>query len=138
MFDQCLYFNTSALARRLDLAWSAAFEPFNVTPPQGFLLRAVLDHPGISPHELADALVISRPTATRLLDGLEVKGFIKRVPSEEDGRESFIHPTAKSIALKIGLNEASAAVTRRFKKRLGEAGFADVVGKIRGIHRALR
>ena len=42
MFDHCLYFNTTALARVVEREWAAAFKPFGLTPPQGFLLRLVL------------------------------------------------------------------------------------------------
>ena len=76
MFDQCLYFNTSALARRLEREWTEAFEPFGVTPPQGFMLRAVLERPGMLQRELSEVLSIARPTATRSLDGLEARGYI--------------------------------------------------------------
>ena len=39
MFDHCLYFNTTALARLLEKEWTAAFAGFDLTPPQAFLLR---------------------------------------------------------------------------------------------------
>jgi hypothetical protein len=47
MFDHCIYFNTTALARALEREWTAAYKPFGLTPPQGFMLRAVLAKPGI-------------------------------------------------------------------------------------------
>ena len=68
MFDHCLYFNTTALARVVEREWAAAFKPFGLTPPQGFMLRLILGQPGLSQHALATELTISRPTATRLLD----------------------------------------------------------------------
>ena len=69
MFDQCLYFNTTALARQLEREWTRAFAPFELTPPQAFMLRTILDQPGLLQRELAASMVISRPTATRTLDG---------------------------------------------------------------------
>ena len=78
MFDHCLYFNTTALARLVDKEWTQAFKPFGVTPSQGFMLRLVLKHPGLLQHELANELTISRPTATRLLDGLQALASIER------------------------------------------------------------
>lgn len=137
MFDQCLYFNTSALARRLEREWAEAFEPFDVTPPQGFMLRAVIERPGMLQRELSDELLIARPTVTRALDGLEAKGYIERRRTEDDGRELSIFPTAKAIAIKSDLNGASSAVTARLKKTLGGAGFNDAVSKIRGVRSAL-
>lgn len=138
MFDQCLYFNTSALARQLDRAWTVAFKPFSLTPPQAFLLRAVLNRPGLSPADLAESLVISRPTATRSLDGLESKGLVQRVASDRDGREFLVRPTRKAEVIKADLNEASGKVTRRLRALLGETEFSSIVSKVREVRFALK
>jgi DNA-binding MarR family transcriptional regulator len=137
MFDQCLYFNTSALARRLEREWAGAFETFDLTPPQAFTLRAVIDRPGMLQSELSEQLAIARATATRALDGLEAKGFIERRRSAGDGREISIYPTVAAIRLKTSLNEASGAVTAKLKKLLGSERFIDTVSKIRGVRFAL-
>ena len=138
MFEQCLYFNTASLARVLEREWSEAFKPFGLTPPQAFMLRAVLDTPGLQQKELADLMVISRPTATRALDGLMAKGLIKRRNSELDGREFRIYPTMDATQIHASLNEASGKVTRRLKDLLGEDGFKDTVSKIRKTRGAFR
>ncbi|HEY1997256.1 MarR family winged helix-turn-helix transcriptional regulator [Paraburkholderia sp.] len=137
MFDQCLYFNTSALARRLEREWAEAFEPFDVTPPQGFMLRAVIERPGMLQRELSDELFIARPTVTRALDGLEAKGYIERRRTEDDGREVSVFPTVKALVIKTELNGASGAVTARLKRALGGAEFSEAVSKIRGVRSAL-
>jgi MarR family transcriptional regulator, temperature-dependent positive regulator of motility len=138
MFDQCLYFNTTALARQLESEWTNAFEPFDLTPPQAFLLRVVLDQPGLKQYEIANTLTISRPTATRALDGLKAKGLIERRSSESDGREQCIFPTAPAIAMHASLNESSLQVSKRLKKLLGADVFADTVTKIRGVSFVLK
>lgn len=138
MFDYCLYFNTSALARALEREWSTAFKPFGLTPPQAFMLRAVLLRPGLLQSELADELAITRPTATRGLDGLESKDLIKRQPSTSDGRESTIHPTPAALTIKESLDQAAASVTRKLKLRLGSDYFADTVEKVKGVRSALQ
>jgi DNA-binding MarR family transcriptional regulator len=137
MFDHCLYFNTAALARRLEREWTEAFAPFDLTAPQAFMLRAVLDRPGMLQSELAKELSIARATATRALDGLEAKHFIARSSTAGDGREVSIKPTAAAIQLKVALNEASGAVTTRMKAALGSAEFSGTVSKIRDIRLAL-
>ena len=137
MFDQCLYFNTTALARVLEREWSAAFKPFGLTPPQGFMLRAVLQRPGLLPSELARELVIQRPTATRALDGLQELGLIERRPTGGDGRELGIHPTGAARALEAALNGASGEVTRRLKKALGAEEFGQLVGGIKATRESL-
>ncbi|SDE43353.1 MarR family winged helix-turn-helix transcriptional regulator [Paraburkholderia lycopersici] len=131
MFDHCLYFNTTALARRLEREWAEAFECFELTPPQGFMLRAVLERPGSLQRELADLLFIARPTATRVLDGLEARGYVERQRTEGDGREVAIVPTAQALAIREALNAASAAVTSRLKRTLGGEAFGNTVSRLR-------
>jgi len=137
MFDHCLYFNTTALARRLEREWAAAFSPFALTPPQAFMLRSILDHPPMLQSEVAAALAISRPTATRTLHGLVEKGLVERRSTTRDGREQTIHPTAAAVAIHAALNEASGKVTRRLKRLLGEEAFSETVRQVRGVRAAL-
>jgi DNA-binding MarR family transcriptional regulator len=138
MFDHCLYFNTSALARRLEREWTEAFAAFDLTPPQAFMLRAVMDRPDMLQGELSEALSIARPTTTRALDGLEAKGYIERRRSAGDGREISIRPTLKAVRLKASLNEASGAVTAKLRKALGSGEFTDAVATLRNIRSALK
>lgn len=130
MFEQCLYFNTAALSRLLEREWSRAFQPLGLSPPQAFMLRAVLARPGMLQRELARTLTITRPTATRLLDGLQQRGLAERRSSAADGRELEIHPTAAAHALAGALQQASTQATRRMKRTLGEQAFADVVARL--------
>ena len=138
MFDHCMYFNTAALARRLEREWALAFKQFGLAPPQAFMLRAILEAPGALQFELAKTLAISRPTATRALDGLAAKKMIIRQPTDQDGRHMAVYPTANAIAIASSLNEASAKVTKRLKKLLGDATFTGVVEEIRGVRSALK
>ena len=138
MFDHCMYFNTAALARRLEREWAVAFKPFGLAPPQAFMLRAVIQAPGALQFELAQTLAISRPTATRALNGLAAKKMIIRQPTDQDARHVAVYPTEDAIAIASGLNEASGKVTQRLKKLLGDVAFAGVVGQIRGVRSCLK
>ena len=137
MFDSCLYFNTTALARRLEQEWSGAFEQFGLTPPQAFMLRIVLSHPGLLQRELAAQLSIAKSTATRALDFLFAKGFIERRHGDGDQREKSIFPTQQAILIHAALNDTSGAVTARLKKLLGQSEFAETVSKIKDVRTAL-
>jgi MarR family transcriptional regulator, temperature-dependent positive regulator of motility len=137
MFDQCLYFNTTALARRLEREWSGAFQPFGLTPPQAFMLRAILNRPGLLQSELSAELAIARPTATRALDFLEHKHYIERRPTAGDGREISVWPTSTATLIRTALNDASGAITARLKKALGSGEFADTVTRIRSTRTTL-
>ena len=138
MFDHCLYFNTTTLARLVEKEWSLAFKPFGVTPPQGFMLRMVLGKSGMLQHEIAEKLTISRPTATRLLDGLQALKLIERRGTEVDGRHWAIYPTAKAQALHAAINKASGKVTRRIQKQTGRDNFDETVVRIRKVSFALK
>lgn len=137
MFEQCLYFNTTSLARKLEREWTLAFKPFGLTPSQAFMLRVILDKPGSYQNALAKEMNITKPTASRGLDGLEKLGLIERLPSADDAREMEIHPTNKAKEMRDGINAASGEVTKKFKKLLGANEFLDVVGKLRRISNAL-
>jgi len=137
MFEQCLYFNTTSLARKLEREWTSAFEPFGLTPSQAFMLRVILEKPQSYQNALAKEMNITKPTVSRGLDGLEKLGLIERRPSPDDAREMEIHPTKKAKAIKDGINTASGEVTKKFKKLLGTDEFLDVVGKLRGISEML-
>jgi len=138
MFEQCLYFNTTSLARQLEREWVKAFKPFGLTPSQAFMLRVILDKPQSYQNELAKEMKITKPTASRGLDGLAKLGLIERRASEQDAREIQIYPTPQAKELKNDLNAASGEVTKKLKKLLGSNEFDDVVGKLRGISSALR
>jgi DNA-binding MarR family transcriptional regulator len=138
MFDHCLYFNTTSLARVVEREWTKAFKPFGVTPSQGFLLRLVLAKQGLSQYEIADELTISRPTATRLIDGLQALGLVERRATEHDGRHWSVFPTRKARDMEDAINAASGTVTRRIQNLVGKDNFHDTVGKVRAVCSALK
>jgi len=137
MFDRCLYFNTAALARKLDKEWAIAFEPFHLTVPQAFMLRAVLERPGMLLRELAEVMAVSRPTVTRALDGLQAKNLIFRHGLERDGREFQVHPTEVAVRMKDALHAAAGTVTTRLKKLMGAREFIDTVAHVKAVRAAL-
>lgn len=138
MFEHCLYFNTTALARVVEREWARAFRPLELTPSQAFMLRLLLERPGLLQHALAEGLTISRPTATRLLDGLEARGLVERRTCAQDGRGSEIYPTSRARQLKAALNRASADATRRVKHVIGDDMFAETVARLGKIRSTLR
>lgn len=138
MFDHCLYFNTTALARVVEREWATAFRPFGLTPPQGFLLRLVLAKPGQSQHELATELTIARPTATRLLDGLQTLGLIERREAPHDARHWAVYPMPAAHEIHAGINAASGQVTQRIQRQIGKENFNDTVSKVKGVCSALK
>lgn len=133
MFDHCLYFNTTALARILEREWTKAFKPLGLTPSQAFMLRVVLAQAGLLQSQLADVLAISRATTSRTLDGLQKLAFVDRRATEADGRESAIYPTPAAMTMKAALQSATSAVTSRLKRELGNGKFEQTVASVREV-----
>ena len=58
-------------------------------------LTSVELHGPLTPSELAEIERIKRPTATRLLRGLEEEGLVERTPDPKDGRSALISLTGE-------------------------------------------
>ena len=137
MFEECLYFNSTSLARKLERLWSRAFAPFGLTPAQAFMLRVILEKPGSLQSAVAAQMNVTRSTATRTIDGLEKLELVQRRGTSRDGREFEIHPTAKALKMREALNRASGTVTRNLKQALGTDVFERVVSGIRTTQNSL-
>ena len=131
MFEQCLYFNSNALARTVSRIWAKAYSKFDLSPPHAFLVKVVLTKPGISPRELAENLSLSRSTVTRFLDSLEKNGFVSRESVSKDGREIQVYPTAKTEKLRDQLNETRTELMEHIGTLLGDNEMLKTVATLR-------
>lgn len=73
------------------LRQEAAGEGTELTPSAVSALATVERHGPLTPSELADVERIKRPTATRILRGLEEAGLVDRSPDPEDGRSALLN-----------------------------------------------
>lgn len=137
MFEECLYFNSNALARTVSRIWTEAYRQFDLSPPHAFLLRVVLTKPGMLPRELADDLNLSRSTITRFLDSLEQRDFLIRKPTATDGREVQVYPTRKAKAMHQELDRTGKNLTKLMGNILGKDEVSQTVAKLRKLHKSL-
>ncbi|MEP7359773.1 MAG: MarR family transcriptional regulator [Anaerolineales bacterium] len=69
-------------------------EPFGLSPSSGLALGILADAAEpLPPHEIAGRLIISRATVTGLLDSLEKRGYVRRLPHGTDRRMLLIELT---------------------------------------------
>ncbi len=62
-------------------------QPLHLTPASGLVLSMLADAENpLPPNEIADRLIISRATVTGLLDSLERRAYIRRLPHPSDRR----------------------------------------------------
>ena len=81
----------SRLSRRL----RAVDLPYGLTNERLSTLAAIGDHEPISISALARAEIVSVPTMSRMVDALEVEGFVRRRDDKFDSRAVLISTTAK-------------------------------------------
>jgi DNA-binding MarR family transcriptional regulator len=80
-------------------------EPFHLTPSSGLVLGILADAgEPLPPHQIAERLILSRATVTGLLDSLERRGYVRRLPHSSDRR-----------MLLIELTEAGRQVAQEFR-----------------------
>ncbi len=137
MFEECLYFNSNALARTVTRIWTEAYKSFDLSPPHAFLLRVVLAKPGLMPRELATELSLSRSTVTRFLDSLEKRGFLVRKMVRQDGREVQIFPTKSAQAIHEELDQTGRKLSKLMHELIGQSEVSDTITNLRKFQKTL-
>jgi DNA-binding MarR family transcriptional regulator len=85
-----LVFTADLLVKRI----SELLQPFDLTPASGLVLSILADSEApLPPNQIADRLIISRATVTGLVDSLEQRGYVRRLPHPSDRRMLLIEPT---------------------------------------------
>jgi DNA-binding MarR family transcriptional regulator len=137
MFEECLYFNSNALARTVTRIWTEAYKPFGLSPPHAFMLRVILAKPGLMPRQLARELSLSRSTVTRFLDSLEQRGYLLRKFTASDGREVQIYPSKKALAIHEKLDETGKNLTNHMAEMISRQELKQTVAKLRKFKKIL-
>jgi DNA-binding MarR family transcriptional regulator len=101
-YAQCLYFTTSALARKVEKLAVESWKPTGLSPSHGYLLLAVLDEPGVQPSQLAAHLQLQPSTITRLIEKLETFRLVIRTT---EGRVTNVYPTKKAKELQSQMQD---------------------------------
>jgi DNA-binding MarR family transcriptional regulator len=79
--------NLVLTAELLEKRIASLLQPLDLSPATGLLLSILADsETPLSPNKIADRLIISRASVTSLLDSLEKRGFVKRLPHQSDRR----------------------------------------------------
>jgi len=95
--------------------------PFDIRPAQYSVLVVIDANPGLSQADLADTLGIERARLVRLLDGLEGRGFTRRLPSPNDRRSHALFLTRDGQQKLRRIKPLAAAHEARIEAVLGAA-----------------
>jgi len=134
MFERCLYFNLNALARRVNKIWTQAFGDLGLSPAHAYLLRLVLERPGVSQQAIAAELKLEKSTVARFVEALEEKGYLMRVRS---GREQRVRPTEAAIEIAAELRRRGDLLYGRMTENLGTGDLERLVSDLRSATRKL-
>ena len=87
------------ITRAVDLWSHGLWQQFGLTSPQLAVLRQVRAQKNVTPTSIAEALHLSQPTVTGILQRLVRAGLIQRERSNEDRRSIVARVTPKGEAL---------------------------------------
>lgn len=113
----CLYYSANALARIMTKIAEEEFSVTQLAPSYAFLLMTVNARPGIQPKEISEKMMLSPSTVTRLIEKLEMRGYLER---KSVGKFTEVYPTDKSISLDGKIHDAWMNLYRRYVSILGE------------------
>ena len=90
-------------ARRAALAVIAQFlermAVYDLKPVDFSIMSVVVHNPGVTSRQLCAALNILPPNLVGLVQSLESRGLLERLPHPHDGRAMGLHPTDKGLEL---------------------------------------
>ena len=89
-------------------------------PSQGRVIFLLLQKDNIPIHDLVEKTQLTKSTLSSHLDNMESIGFVKKIPSEEDKRETLVILTEKALKMKQDYIDVSRNMTKLFY-----AGFSE-------------
>jgi DNA-binding MarR family transcriptional regulator len=93
-------------ARGLRRRWSRLLVPWDLSPHQSRALRVVCQEESPRLNRIAESLRIAPRSATEVVDGLESRGLVARVPDPADRRATCVEPTPEGLRVAREIDEA--------------------------------
>lgn len=101
-FCKCLYFTSSALARKIEKLAQESWSKADLSPSHAYLLMLVIEDPGMQPGALAEQLQLQPSTITRLIEKLESRKLVVRTA---EGKITNVYPTPRGKEMLPRLKE---------------------------------
>jgi DNA-binding MarR family transcriptional regulator len=92
----------------------------DITPEQWIVLVRLWEEDGRTQTELGASTFRDRPTMSRLLDGMEARGLLKRKADAENARAWRVHLTAEGKALRKKLVPGARHLVERSQRGISE------------------
>ncbi|MGH1540222.1 MAG: MarR family winged helix-turn-helix transcriptional regulator [Arenicella sp.] len=138
MFERCLYFNSNTLSRLTTKVWKKAYSKLGLSPAHAYLLRLVIEQPGLVQRDIALELNLEKSTLTRFIDKLVEEGYLKRTsPESGNHREQAIFPTQKTQDIADSLQSIGDDLYQKMQQAIGEQELRDLILNLRKINKLL-
>ena len=116
-YCSCLYFTANALARKVEKLATESWKKIGLAPSHAYLLKLVIEEPGIQAGQVAEQLQLSPSTITRLIEKLEEKKLVIR---STEGKSTNVFPTQKAKEMKPQLKQCIDEFYEKYVKILGK------------------
>lgn len=132
MFDECIYFNLSALTRKITKIWQTEFDRLNLSASQGYLLFAIVEQPKATQKDLSEMMELDASTITRFMDVLERRGFLEKTSR---GKGASFAVTAEGKKAYRTIKKSMDSLYHSMQEHLGSQTFTDFVAGLRSARR---
>jgi DNA-binding MarR family transcriptional regulator len=110
-------------------------EPLDIRPAQYSVLVVIGANAGLSQSDIADTLGIERARLVRLLDRLEKRDLVRRLPSPRDRRSHALQLTAEGQRMLKRAKALAATHEMRLSEKLGPEPRKAMIGFLRAFAR---
>lgn len=107
-----------------------------VRPAHGAIAQHISDH-GSRVTELAALAQVSKPTVVYLVDDLERRGYVERMPDPSDGRAKLVRLTERGVRAQEEARAIVAEIERDWSALVGVRSFATLRTELERLHDAL-
>jgi DNA-binding MarR family transcriptional regulator len=109
-------------ARRAALAVIAQFlermAVYDLKPVEFSVMSVIVHNPGVTSRQLCAALNILPPNLVGLVQSLEARSLIERLPHPHDGRAMGLHPTEQGQELMLKAEATASELEMRIGSKL--------------------
>jgi DNA-binding MarR family transcriptional regulator len=122
-----------AVARQLRQMSRETLAPLGITPSQSRAVMTLLRHGTVRLSQLSEHLRIAARSATEVVDGLQDRGLVERLPDPHDRRATLVRLTDQGAELGGAIRAARAAEAEGFFSKISESDRAELARILRQL-----
>ncbi len=122
-----------AVARTLRHRSKESLAPWDITPSQSRAVMTLARHGTVRLSALSEHLRIAPRSVTEVVDGLQERGLVDRLPDPHDRRATLVQLTDRGTELASAIRAARAADAEGFFGALSAADRADLTRILRTL-----